>query len=424
MDKRGLLKLSVIAVTLNGCGGGASLENTVTFSGKDVRKKALEDILQAGRVEDIAPQGLHRIRFDLRNCQDQNASPPASIPIPGGNDIANYPLPLGFPLSNDLGNLPACIPDLQLTSLQANNGQLITSFFQFDPLAKSWATRQDTHDNKLQLSDNGTWVSVDRNNSQISFSEDGTAILVNGNKQQQFMIQVADLSGKPLSLTYSGDDQVLDKPSDALPAEANYENQIATIAAQKNFPQGALAIRRSFTQLNTSYEIPNTSCQNSEQTFNGNCNVIRKPDGNAANAINADMFFTTESTPSNTQYSLKIGAFNIQLQLKSEQAADFFNTNSGPVRFIPVDSTTSDKTIETGQWSKRNIKGVDLYIIELPRNTHDDSGNNTIKTIFFAEQNGYVRQGVLSSEGDIQIEDNWFVNNEALDSLTSLLQSL
>jgi len=405
--------------------GGFFTWNDASDLEEEVQNKELEDSQQPGRVEEIATQGFHHIEFDHRNCESQNASSPGSLPIPGGNSLADYPLPLGFPLSEDLGNLPVCTPDVQLTSIQADNGFLKESLLKFDPLAKTWIAEPNTGNNEIQLSDNGEWVNVNENEVQVTFNNDGTAIIKNGVKQQEFLLQTADLTGKPLSLTYSGDDEVTGSANNEPSEDASYENQIAAAADTRFFPQGALAIRRSFKQLNTTYEIPKISCQsNSSQTFNDNCNVIRTPNGNAASSVAADMFFLVASTPTNSQHSLQIGSFKVQLQLTSEQAADFSNISSGPVRFISIDSLTQSEIIETGQWTKHNIGGINLYTVNLPNSTLDNISDTRIKTIFFAEQNGYVRRGVLSSEGDVQIENDWFVNNEALDSLTSLLQSL
>jgi len=405
--------------------GGFFNWNDASDLEEEVQNKELEDSQQPGHVEEIATQGFHHIEFDHRNCESQNALSPGSLPIPGGNDLADYPLPLGFPLSEDLGNLPVCTPDVQLTSIQANNGFLKESLLKFDPLTKTWIAEPNTRNNEIQLSDNGEWVNVNVNEVQITFNNEGTAFIKNGVTQQEFLLQTADLTGKPLSLTYSGDDEVTGSANNEPPEEASYENQIAAAAATRAFPQGALAIRRSFKQLNTTYEIPSISCQsNSSQTFNDNCNVVRTPNGNAASSVAADMFFLVASTPTGSQHSLQIGSFKVQLQLTSEQAANFSNISSGPVRFISIDSLTQNEIIETGQWTKRNIEGINLYTVNLPNSTLDDISDTRIKTIFFAEQNGYVRRGVLSSEGDVQIENDWFVNNEALDSLTSLLQSL
>ncbi len=392
---------------------------------QEVQNKELEDSQQLGPAEDIVTQGFHHIEFDHRNCESQNALSPGDIPIPGGNDLADYPLPLGFPLSEDLGNLPVCTPDVQLTSIKAHNGLLKASRLKFDPTAKSWSTELNTLNTKIQLSNIGEWVDVDENNVPITFNSEGTAILNNGVKQQELLLQTADLTGKPLSLTYSGDNEVTGSADNESPEQASYENQIAATAATRVFPQGALAIRRSFKQLNTTYEIPSISCQsNSSQTFNDNCNVVRIPDGSAASSIDANMFFLIASSPTDSQHSFQIGSFKVQLQLTSEQAADFSNISSGPVRFTLIDPLTQSENIETGQWIKRNIHGIDLYTIELPSSTSESASDTRIKTIFFTEQNGYVRRGILSSEGDVQIEDDWFVNNAALDSLTNLLQSL
>jgi len=133
------------------------------------------------------------------------------------------------------------------------------------------------------------------------------------------------------------------------------------------------------------------------------------------------MFFSVESTPASSQHSLQLGSLKIQLQLTHEQTSDFTNATSGAVRFSSIDISTQNESIETGQWTKRNLQGIEIYSFELPSSARE---NGRVKTIFFAEQNGYVRQGVLLSEGDIQIDNDWFINTEALDSLTSLLQSL
>jgi len=422
MDKRSLLILSAIAVSLNGCGDASLSREPGLSSKKTVQLDKLEGSLQQGHAQDIVSKGFHHINFDDSQCQSQSDSSSGSIPIPGGDDIANYPIPLGIPISPELGNQQACTPDIERTSVQANSGLLKESLFKFDPLTKAWIEQQETAKTHYQLSESGTWVSVSENAAPITFNEDGTTSVINGLRQQELLLQTADLSGKPLNLIYSENDSVTDNTNDKSSEEASLESRINVAGATSVFPQGALAIRKSFKQINTSYEISSISCpKNSAETFNDNCNVIRKPDGSAATSINADMFFSVENTPANSQHSLELGPLKIQLQLTHEQTSDFPNTDSGTVRFLSIDTTTQKETIETGQWIKRKSQGVDIYSIELPSSARE---NGRIKTIFLAEQNGYVRQGVLLSEGDIQIDNDWFINTEALDSLTSLLQSL
>ncbi len=422
MDKRSLLILSVIAVSLNGCGDASLSGEPNSHSAKKAQLDKLEGSLQQGHTQDIASKGFHHLNFDDSQCQSQNDSSSGSIPIPGGNDIANYPIPLGIPISPELGNQQACTPDVQRTSVQVDGGLLKESFSKFNPLTKAWVEQQETAKTNYQLSETGTWVSVSENNVQITFNGDGTASILSGLKQQELLLHTADLSGKSLNLMYSEKDNVADNTNDKSSEEASLESRINAAGATSVFPQGALAIRKSFKQLNTSYEISSISCpKNSAETFNDNCNVIRKPDGSAATSINADMFFSAESTPASSQHSLQLGSLKIQLQLTHEQTSNFTSATSGAVRFSSIDISTQNEVIETGQWTKRNLQGVDIYTIDLPSRTRENGG---VKTIFFAEQNGYVRQGTLLSEGDIQIDNDWFINTEALDSLTSLLQSL
>jgi hypothetical protein len=422
MDKRSLLILSAIAVSLNGCGDASLSGEPGSSTPRKAQLDKLEESLQQGHTQDIASKGFHHLSFDDSQCQSQNDSSSGSIPIPGGDDIANYPIPLGIPISPELENQQACTPDVQRTSVQVDNGLLKESFSKFDPLTKAWVERQETAKTNYQLSEAGTWVSVSENNVSITFNEDGTASIQNGLKQQELLLQTADLSGKALNLMYSENDSVADNTNDKSSEEASLESRINVAGATSVFPQGALAIRKSFKQLNTSYEISSLSCpKNSAETFNDNCNIIRKPDGSAATSINADMFFSVESTPASSQHSLQLGSLKIQLQLTHEQTSDFTNATSGAVRFSSIDISTQNESIETGQWTKRNLQGIEIYSFELPSSARE---NGRVKTIFFAEQNGYVRQGVLLSEGDIQIDNDWFINTEALDSLTSLLQSL
>jgi hypothetical protein len=394
-------------------GGFFNWDNANKLNG-EVEKKSLDVTQLPINVEVTASSGFHHLTFDHQNCIRQNTSPQAGIPVSGGDGIADYPLPFGIPISDTLKNQPVCTPDVYLRSQRTESNVLTKSLYKFDLENKDWIKKSQSPSNRVQLSNNGRWNNLSEEDNQIIFNADGSATVSRGSRQEALSFKTANLSGKPLSVAFSGIDE-----------DTRYKNSIISTATKTLFPQGALAIRQSFTQLNTSYEIPMIDCQEGNSTnYNGNCNVLSKPDGDVATSIDASLFFSTEDVQTVSKNSFHVGTFNIQLQIAPSQMTDFSNTHSGPVHFSSTNSTTLNKNIEIGKWTKNSLHGRDLYFIDLPLSTRYQSDSIRVKTVFFTEQDGYVRYGIVFSEGETNIDEDWHINDQALESLTRFLQSL
>jgi hypothetical protein len=429
MDKRSPIILSIILYSLGGC-DGSSLDGEKAANMRTVEDNRFSPVAtetQKASAYKYSTEGFHHIKLDHRECLKQYSSTSLSIPIPTDSETSNFPTPSGFPLSPTIGNQPTCTPDVQRKSINATNGLLEKKTYLFDHVRKNWIEQQITPDSKIQLSDDGSWITVSDTNTQIAFNNDDTATTINGNNQQTLSIKTADLSEKPLSFAIfdlkEGKDGSINTDNNTSSAtKPIYDDLIARTTSEHLFPQGAKIVHRVFKQINDAYEISVLPCPaNSNETYNGNCNIIRKPDSTAATSIDANMFFGAESSQAGTQNSMQIGSLKIQLMLSNEQASDFASAHSGPVRFIQSgQSAGSDALIKTGEWIKTNIRGVEFYLIEVPPATH----NNQASHIFITEQNGYVRQGTFNLAGETRLEQNWHLSNEALESFTSLLQSL
>jgi hypothetical protein len=396
-------------------GGFFNWDNANELNG-EVEKRSLDVTQSPIHVEMTASSGFHHLTFDHQNCIRQNTSSQTGIPVSGGNGIADYPLPFGIPISDTLKNQPVCTPDIYLSSQKTEGNVLTKSLYKFDSENKDWIKKSQSPSNRIQLSNNGRWNNLSEDDNQIVFNADGSATVSRGSRQEVLSFKTANLSGKPFSVAFS-----------SIGEDTRYKNPIINAATNELFPQGALAIRQSFTQLNTSYEIPIIDCQDGNSIdYNGNCNVLIKPDGNVATSVDASLFLSTEDSQTVSKSSFHIGAFNIQLQILPSQMTDFSNTHSGPVHFSSTDSTTLNKNIEIGKWTRGSLHDRDLYVIDLPLSTHDQNQDSStrVKTIFFTEQEGYVRYGMVFSEGETNIDEDWYINDQALENLTRFLQTL
>jgi len=388
-----------------------------------VREEEMEQNQILANVEEIATNGFHRIELDYQSCRVRYD--PINISSFPGTELDE----IGIPSSPSLVEPPLCQPNISRESMKVVNGSLQEKFYQFDPTSNDWSEQQGKPYTTLQLLENGSWVSVGDADMQIIFNTDGTATVTNGGIVEKISMRVADLSGEPLNFAlpekyYFEIDNI--KETDHSDLKAGYTDSFKDASSGMVFPQGSLAIRWSFERINEGYEIPVFSCpENATETYNSNCNIVRKPGGKAATSISPDMFYLAEDSDLNSQESLNFGPLGIQLLLKSEEVVDFDNTSSGSVRFIAQNTSQEPEQIATGEWKKENIRGTDLYFIELPYQVRDHAeDHNEAHVIFLTEHNGYVRQGIFTASGKLELENDWHLNNEALEGITNLLQSL